>query len=70
MKTFEEVGVTYTLEDPEEQLVFSEYTYTAWYQPSDQKFVCRVWLIGGRHRALELINAWNAKDPKRWHYVL
>ncbi len=69
MKTYEEAGVIYVHNDPEKQLVFTEYFYTAWYLRTDDKFDCSVWVIGGRNLMLELINSWNNKDPKRWHYI-
>ncbi len=66
-----ESGVQYTHTKPdEEQLGFTEFTYTGWHQPTNSRYVHVVWVIGGRRHMLELINYWNGKDPMRWHYIL
>jgi len=69
-KIYNEAGVNYTFSDPERFFTFTEHTYTAWYLPNDERFNCAVWIEGSRPKMLELINAWNQKDPKRWHYIL
>ena len=70
MVTHKEAGVLYTFDkpDPHELPGFTEFTYTSWFQLTDERFVDTIWVVGSRSQMKALIKAWNKKDPEKWHY--
>ncbi len=62
--------IHYTFDTPDEgQFTFTHYIYRCYHLRSKQEFRKHVWIIGGRNKALELINWWN-RGNAQWKYVL